>query len=331
MQCPSCGLQIDQQNSERCPRCGCMLSYPPTHYASDDTPGSTPDSGGQQGESQQTSGYRIPPAPENPYGTDGGSTPPSSYGQPTLQGYPIASDYPPPTYPRPLLAPLPERKPRAGRIVGIVALVVVVIAVCTGGALFAIHLLGQTTTGALSNTAGTPTPDVIYGAKLTSIDGAEGWSEVLDECFLGSDGYHVMRGYLCYAPAGTQADVDVSLMVQQISGPTNYGYGIVFRRVALGNYYLFMIDSNSKWLFVKCVNDTCTKMVDFTPNDAIKGGLKTVNALEVSAKGSHFDFFVNATKVGSADDSTFASGEVGVVGGSSSECVFTNFIVSLAR
>jgi hypothetical protein len=293
-----------------------MLSDPAAQYA----PGGAPDSGLQRGESQQAGGYGIPPAPENPYGAYGGATPSSGYSQPA-----------PLSYPRPLLAPLPERKPRAGRVVGILALVVVVIVACTGGALFAIHLLGQTTTSAPSKTAGTPTPDVIYGAKLTSIVGAEGWSEVLDECFLGSDGYHVVRGYLCFAPAGTQTDVDVSLMVKQISGPTNYSYGIVFRRVALGNYYLFMIDSNSKWLFDKCVNDTCTRLVDFTPNDAIKGGLNTVNALEVSAKGSHFDFFVNGTKVGSADDSTFASGEVGVAGGNPIECVFTNFIVSLPR
>ena len=78
MQCPSCGLQIDQQNIERCPRCGRMLSDP----AAQNMSGDAPYGGGQQGESQQASGYRIPPAPENPYGVYGGATPPSGYGQP---------------------------------------------------------------------------------------------------------------------------------------------------------------------------------------------------------------------------------------------------------
>ena len=166
---------------------------------------------------------------------------------------------------------------------------------------------------------------MIYGDTFAS--NADGWSADPGKCFLGSDGYHSV-GYLCYAPAGMQADVDVAVTVQQISGPTVEAFGIVFRRVAIGNFYRFMIDSDSKWVFDKCVNDTCTRLVDFTPNNAIKGGLKTVNALEVSAKGSHFDFFVNRTKVGSADDSTFASGEVGVVGGSSSECVFVEIRLS---
>ena len=125
MQCPSCGLQIDQQNIARCPRCGRMLSDPAAHYASGDASGGSPDGGGQQGESQQVGGYGTPPAPENPYGVYGGAIPPSGYSQPTA-----------PSYPRPLLAPLPERKPRTGRVVGIVALVVVVMTVCTGGALF---------------------------------------------------------------------------------------------------------------------------------------------------------------------------------------------------
>ena len=30
MQCPSCGLQIEQPNTERCPRCGYQLAYSPS-------------------------------------------------------------------------------------------------------------------------------------------------------------------------------------------------------------------------------------------------------------------------------------------------------------
>jgi hypothetical protein len=193
--------------------------------------------------------------------------------------------------------------------------------------------LGQTTiigaSGGATDTANqTPTATVIYADRLASLSDGAGWPEIPEECAMESDGYHSIGGYLCYAPAGIQADVDVTVTVKQVSGPTIKGYGIVFRRVAKGNYYLFLIDGNSKWTVGKCVNDSCTKLVAFTPHSAIKGGLNTANTLEVVAKGPHFDFFVNGARVGSADDSTFLSGEVGVVSGDSTECVFTNFIVA---
>lgn len=294
---------------------------------------------GQQpyGQPAPPSGYGRPaygqPAPPSGYGQP---APPSGYGQPTYgqpapPSYPMAPGYPQPG--QPPFAPLPERKSHTGLIVTIVSIVVVVLAACVGGTLWAAHTLGQTTisgapTSTVSETpASSPTATVIYGATFAS--DATGWSQDAGHCFLGTGGYHAAHGYTCFAPIGQQADVDISVKAQQVSGPTTWGYGIVLRHQGPGNTYAFMIDSNGKWVFAKCAGSNCDNLVDFTANDAIKGGLNTVNTLEVKAVTSHFDFFVNGTKVGSFDDSTFGSGELGVVAsGEDIECVFTDFLVS---
>lgn len=352
-QCPSCGLQIDQPNLDRCPRCGYQFAatseQPPQYNPYNPYPPSAP-----QGPSAGSGAPQNPP-PYNPYGQYGGyapasgygqpappsgygqPAPPSGYGQPYGQAappsYPLAPGYPPQGYPQGPYAPPPQpKKSRAGLIVGIIVAVVVLLAACTGGTIWALSSLGQATVTNLSGTPGasaSPTPGevVIYGNTFAS--NADGWAQDPGHCYLDKDGYHAANNYICLAPIGDQTDVTITATVQQLSGPTTHAYGVPFRYASDGNFYDFMIDSNGKWLFDKCVNTTCTRLVDFTPNAAIKGGLHTANTLKVTAAGSHFEFFVNDTKVGSADDSTFTSGAVGVDGGDKGvTCVFTNFIVS---
>ncbi len=354
MQCPSCGLQIDQSNLDRCPRCGYQFataSEPPPPY----NPYSPYPMSAPQDPSAGPGAPQNPP-PYNPYGQYGGYAPPSGYGQPAPPSgygqpappsgygqpygqaappsYPMAPGYAPSGYPQGPLAPLPERKKsHTGLIVGIVAVVVVVLAACAGGTLWAVHSLGQTTVSAPSGTetpsaAASPTEaeTVIYGNTFKTDD--EGWLDEPGHCFLKSDGYHVTNTWACYAPIGTQTDVDISVTAQQVGGPANWPYGIIFHRASLGNSYQFMIDSNSDWVLFKCVNDTCTKLVDYTSNNAIHGGLNTSNTLKAHISGSHFDFFVNDTKVGSADDTTFTAGKLGLVATKNVDSVFTNFVVS---
>jgi len=328
MQCPSCGLLIEQPNTDRCPRCGYQL----TNASGQPGQGGTYAAG--YGGNTPTSGYG---APQDPYGP-GSYTPPSGYGQqPGQAGQP--GQYAPPTYPptqgNPPYGyqqqqPTPPKKSRTGLIVGIVVAVVVVLVACTGVSVFAINALGQVNTSTGPGTSGavaTPTPaeTVLYQNTFNST--VDDWTQD-DHCQSKSDGYHIADGFICYAPIGAQSDVNVSVDAQEVSGPTTTGYGIVFRRVSAGNYYRFLIDSNGKWFFDKCVGGSCTTLTDFTANAAIKGGLNTKNTLRVEAKGSHFDLFVNGTQVGTQDDTTFTSGEVGLEGGDSLDCLFTNLLIA---
>ena len=221
---------------------------------------------------------------------------------------------------------------------GIVALVVVVLAACTGGTIWAIHSLGQVTTiGALptvTTASRTPTPlpsptaarTLLY--QNTFASGADGWSNDAGNCFWKSDGYHAANGYECYAPTGVQTAVDISVQVQQLSGDPNAPFGLVFGLDAQGNDYQYMIVSDSAWVLFRCAPDSCKPAVDYTDNAVILGGLHTANTLEALVQGTHFDFFVDGTKVGSYDDPNYISGRLGVAAGTSVESVFTNLVIS---
>jgi hypothetical protein len=262
---------------------------------------------------EQQPGY--PPPQGFGYGA-----PPSQYpGQPPYGG--------PPQPPKPNRAPL---------IIGIVA-AVVLLCVVLPGALIAISALrlgtnpqriatnvaATQTTQATSDTPTVPADLVIYDNPMdgTRID----WSNN-DHCAFKPDGYHITASYVCFAPPRDVGDVDVTVTVKQISGPTNAFFGIALRSsLQVNDSYAFEVDANGKWAFDVFNGDDATSVVDVTPNAAIKTGLGVTNVLRVRAVGSHFTFFVNDVQVGQADDSTYTSGLLGLFGVDGMDVAYTNF------
>jgi hypothetical protein len=166
----------------------------------------------------------------------------------------------------------------------------------------------------------------IYSSNLTG--NVSDWASG-NGCSAQSDGFHITASVACYHDVNASVgDAKISVTAEQISGDTASSYGIAFRRTSTGNAYVFRIDSNGDWSFGKGVNGTITPLQDITPNSVIHSGLNTTNTLEVDAKSSHFDLFVNGTKVGSADDSTYPSGAYGLLGQDGAEAVFTNYKVT---
>lgn len=45
-------------------------------------------------------------------------------------------------------------------------------------------------------------------------------------------------------------------------------------------------------------------------------------------KQLHFEVFVNDTRVGSFDNTSFVAGQGGLVAGSNDDCVFTNLVIT---
>jgi hypothetical protein len=214
---------------------------------------------------------------------------------------------------------------------------VVAIAVGVGGLVLANNGGGTTTAntglpggGGTPVANGTPTPTVIYSTSLAGTQ--TGWANDT-HCTPMADGYHINDGYICFAPAGSLTDSDITVSVKQISGPTTYPYGIAFR-IGSGasetQHYEFDIDGNSKWVLIACPTsiNSCTEKVPFTANSSIRGGLNAANQLEVRAVGAHFDFFVNGTQVGQTDDTTLTSGQVGLAGANNGAVVFTNLVIT---
>jgi hypothetical protein len=254
-----------------------------------------------------TSPPMAPPYGQPPYG--------SGYGAPG--GYPGA--YPPGAGWKPNQEP--SRTPWGRIIGGVVALVLIAI---VAGVIYNRSHAPTHGAGTSASAAATAlSSGTLLSDSMLTVDSA--W-ENDSHCYFDTDGYHIRDAFICYAPIGSQVDGTESVTVKQITGPTNYGYGLVFRRVSKGNYYFFGIDSNGKWLLEKVVNDKATRLQDFTVNLAIKGGLNTANSLSVTMKGATFDLSVNGQKVGTIHDSAFPEGEWGLVGDTGLNVVFTDYL-----
>ncbi len=357
MNCPTCGLYLDRP-TDRCPRCGQPITRPESapsagQYGAPAGQGGygAPAGQGGYGAPAGQGGYGPPPGYAQeppPYGYSNqpsGSPygPPSTpYGPPSTPYGPPSSPFGPPAGPSqplsgqsnlgygqnagggaPLAAspwggtavPMTQVRQKQNRV-RIIASVITLVVI---GAVIAVAALA-------SKSGGTNASNVIYSNALTSA--SDNWSTG-GQCNFASDGYHIKNGYICYAPAGDLGDATDSVDVKLVSGSTTAAdFGITLRRTSQGNYYQFGIDGNSEWEFDKTVGGTFTSLVKPTSNAAIHGGLNTANTLRVVTKGSHFDFFVNGTKVGQADDTTFASGKSGLFGREQAESVFTNLKIT---
>jgi hypothetical protein len=173
------------------------------------------------------------------------------------------------------------------------------------------------TTAAPTPTSG---PTIIYQDPLTSPSSDWG-SDPSVGCFFGSDGFHVKDQPNCGVPR--LGDVDMSVQVTQIGGPTTQLYGISFR-----DSYQFDIESDGQWAFRVCYGACTAPVVGPTANPAIHTGLNAANTLEVRAVRSHFDFFVNGTKVGQADNSTYPIGLLTLNGEYGIAVVFSNLKIT---
>jgi hypothetical protein len=234
-------------------------------------------------------------------------------------------------------APPPRRKGRVGLIIGAVSAAVVVVCGLGFGLLYAAGTHLGTAARATATAEAIPTATqvkatapqtgtVIFRDDFSSA--SSGWNNDAN-CFYSSGSYHIKNGYVCYAPAGSQSDVAISVRVAQISGTTTHLFGIAFRIAPqTQDHYEFDISGEGEWGFFKCIKDMCNPVVDVTSDPSIHRGLNTPNALQVYAKGSHFDLYINGTKVGQADDTTFMSGEVGLWGDTDSEYVFDTLTIA---
>jgi hypothetical protein len=221
--------------------------------------------------------------------------------------------------------------------VGIILVAVVVVASAVYGAVVVSRNSNAsaiaTATTAAGGPAATATPTVIYSETFAS--SADGWSSD-SNCFLGTGGYHIIAR-VCFAPLGTQADDNISVQTEQISGDTQQPFGLAFRHVGTDKRYDFMIDAGGHWWFEVCTGQNsdgsanCHNLVKPAFSRTIHGGLNTFNTLEAAMVGTQFTFFINGTMVGKFSDSTYSSGGIGLAGGfasSTAEFVFKNLRIT---
>jgi serine/threonine protein kinase len=208
---------------------------------------------------------------------------------------------------------VPERNPSRKWVFGLVGVglfaLAAILVLFSGSLLPGSHGgTGHAPSTATATSAPSPTPveAVQFQDPLTSNTGAWG---VSGHCQFADGGYQISGAWLCYAPGDAPGDATFSVRAQQISGPTDQFYGILFRATGDQAYYFFGIDANQQWTFSLVMHGTGDPIVAPTANPHINGGLNATNILTVRARSSHFVFYLNGVEVGHADDSRLLSGQ----------------------
>ncbi|MCP4539256.1 MAG: hypothetical protein GY832_19140 [Chloroflexi bacterium] len=99
---------------------------------------------------------------------------------------------------------------------------------------------------------------------------------------------------------------------QVAAGPeSNNAYGVACREQgsADGYGYYLRISGDGFYSIAKAANGEFTALIDWTESDAINQGNAT-NRIRAICNGSTLELFVNGQRLGSVEDSTFASGDV---------------------
>lgn len=139
-----------------------------------------------------------------------------------------------------------------------------------------------------------------------------------------------------WASAGKNfGDGVYELEATPVEGPLDNGYGLIFRADAeAGDFYLFKVSADGYvWIGrYKGGAEEVTIIGDhWFESPAVLRGLNVTNVLRVQAEAGNMIFYVNEQEVGRVTDTTFASGDVGVLvqtlGGGGVRVLFDNLSV----
>ncbi|MCS7061541.1 MAG: DUF1080 domain-containing protein [Anaerolineae bacterium] len=115
-----------------------------------------------------------------------------------------------------------------------------------------------------------------------------------------------------WSVAGRQfADGDFEVEAQATAGPTDNGFGVIFRFQDRKNFYHFEISSDGYWRAGIVKDGNWENWSDWTAHPAIQTG-NAVNRIRVIMQGDRFVFMVNDQLVAQHQDSSFAYGDIGL-------------------
>jgi hypothetical protein len=98
---------------------------------------------------------------------------------------------------------------------------------------------------------------------------------------------------------------------QPNAGPTDNGFGVLFRVKDRKNFYHFEISSDGYWRGGVMKDGNWQNWDDWAESSAINTG-NAVNKLKVVMKGNTFTLFVNDQQIVEKEDATFPSGDIGL-------------------
>jgi hypothetical protein len=131
--------------------------------------------------------------------------------------------------------------------------------------------------------------------------------------YFGNGGFEINGAWLVLSPANALQDGTVSVRLKQIGGVTDQFYGLVVREQNNQSYYVLGVSGDQRWTFILVKNGAHKDLVPPTADTHINRGPNNTNEIAVRMRGGHFTFFANGTEIGHSDDTTYASGKMGIV------------------
>jgi hypothetical protein len=135
------------------------------------------------------------------------------------------------------------------------------------------------------------------------------------------------RGYIWSLDKQPYSNTGVEVKVQQTRGAQGNGFGLLCRADESGDGYYFVISSAGQFAILKGdlkAGIDPIPLVDWQNSSAIKQGFEP-NVLQATCLNDYLAFSANGYFLGEARDTTFSSGQIGVVLGAAGETAWVNF------
>ena len=133
-------------------------------------------------------------------------------------------------------------------------------------------------------------------------------------------------------PGENFTDVSVEVDAVMVGGPEDNDFGILCRYVDVENYYFGIISSDGYYAIGTVIGGEQTIIGEnMQPSDVIKTGYES-NRIRFDCVGSTLSLYVNGKLIQEQTDSSFTSGDVGLMAGTfdtgGTQIAFDNFVVS---
>jgi hypothetical protein len=127
-------------------------------------------------------------------------------------------------------------------------------------------------------------------------------------------------------------DVQIEVDAFKVGGDRDNRFGVICRAVDDDSFYTFIISSDG-FYGIGMINDDAYQLIGMDalqPSDAIQLG-SAMNHIRADCVGDTLTLFVNGVQLAQVKDSTFSSGDVGLIAGSyetpGTDIRFDDFIV----
>jgi hypothetical protein len=183
-----------------------------------------------------------------------------------------------------------------------------------------------------------PNRKVLYQDNFS--DANSGWPSASDadkSASYSADGQYLLTVMAAQQdvwahPGQNFTDVSVEVDAVKTGGPDNNSFGLVCRFVDNDNFYYFLVSSDGYQVIGKyeAGESKFISSEQMQPSSAITSGSST-NHLRADCDGSTLTLYANGQQIATVTDSSFTSGDVGVIVGTFEEgnvsISFDNFVV----